>query len=109
MSDRCLGSPSFAARKPYLSMSLVVLNYKMKEDEEASNFKLTTDSGFHHRGSVLGSVSKFSGSSFFSTGMVTWEHPWGNKTYSVEVKARVKRSKNMQNTKKTISKRDTGI
>jgi len=44
-------------------MIMAVLGQKMKRDEEASSFKLTTDYGLQHRGSVVGSASKFSGSS----------------------------------------------
>jgi len=42
----------------------------MKEDEDATGCKLTTNHGLYHGGFVVGSVSTFSGS-FFSTGMVT--------------------------------------
>jgi len=79
VSDRCLGSLSLVTKKPYLGMNLTVLSHKMKEDEEASSFKLTTDYGLYHEGSVVGSVSKFSSSSFFPKRMVTWQHPWESK------------------------------
>ena len=69
----------------------------MKVGEKGSSFKLTMDRGLHHGGFMLGSVSKFCRSSFFSIGMMTWGHPWVN-TYLIGVKARVKRSKNMQTT-----------
>jgi len=36
----------------------------MKEDEEASSFKLTTDRDVHHGVSVVAFVSKFPGSYF---------------------------------------------
>ena len=74
MSDRCLGSHSFVDEKPYLSMNLVVLSHKMKENKEISSFKLTTDHGLHLTVFVVGSVSKFSGYFFFYKGMVTWGH-----------------------------------
>jgi len=72
---RCFGfslfSPRFSSKEPYLFINSAILNHKTKEDEEASSFKLTTDQGLHVGGSVVASVSPFSGSSFFSTGMVT--------------------------------------
>ena len=43
MSDRCLGSLFYATKKSYLSMNSAAFNYKMKEAEEASGFKLTTE------------------------------------------------------------------
>ena len=82
VSVRCLGflySPRTVVEKAYLSMNSAILSHKMKEDEEAGNFKLTTDRGLHHGGSMVASVLAFSSSSFFSTGMVTWGHPWGVK------------------------------
>jgi len=72
----------------------------MKEDEEASSFKLTTDCDPHHGAPVVGSVSKFFGSSSFSMGMVTWGHPCRVKTNLIGVKARTKRSKTPQITEK---------
>jgi len=68
-------------KKPYLSMNSAVISQKMKEDEEASSFKLTMDHGLYQRVPMVGSVSTFPGSSFFSTSMVTWGHLWGVKTY----------------------------
>ena len=61
-SDRFTGRLSSTVEKPFLSMNSSVLNYKIKEDKEASSFKLTPDHGLHHF--VVTSVSKFSGSSF---------------------------------------------
>ena len=43
MSDRFLGSSSFVARKPYLSMNSTTFSHKMKEAKKASSFKLTTE------------------------------------------------------------------
>jgi len=71
VSVRFLGSLCFAATKPYLSLNSILLSYKMREDEEASSFKLTMDRGLYHGGYVVGSISKFSGSSFFSMSMMT--------------------------------------
>jgi len=100
MSYRCLGSLPSVARKPFLSVNSSILSYRMKAEEEASSFKLMTDHGLHHRASMVAFVSKFSGSSFFSMGMVTWGHPWGVKSYSIGIKARVKRSRNLQKIEK---------
>jgi len=66
----------------------------MKQNEEASSFKLMTDCGLHYGAFMVTSVSKFSCPSFFSMGMVPWGHPWEVKTYSIGVKAREERSKN---------------
>ena len=80
MSVRCFGflcalfftaKKKIKERKPYLSMNSAILSHKMKDDEQVSNFKLTADCGLHHGGFVMASVSTFSGSSFFSTSMVT--------------------------------------
>jgi len=71
MSNRCLLSPSFAAEKPFLGTNLGILSHKMKEDKEASSVKLTIDRGLHHAVYMVAYVSIFSGSSFFSMGMVT--------------------------------------
>lgn len=100
MSHRCLGSLPSVARKSFLSMNSGILSHKMKAEKEASSFKLITDRGLHHGVPVVVSVLKFSGSSFFSMGMVTCGHPWGVKSYSIGIKARVKRSRNLQKTKK---------
>ena len=100
VSDKYLGYPSFSVKKPYLSMNSAILSHKIKEDKKASGFKLSIDRGLHDGGSVVGSASKFFGSSFFSMDMVTWGHPRGVKTYLIRVKARAKMSRNLQNTEK---------
>jgi len=41
VSVGCLSSLSFVAQKPYLSMNSAILSHKIKEDKEASSFKLT--------------------------------------------------------------------
>jgi len=87
-------------KEPYLCINSAILSRKMKEDEEASNFRLSADRDLHQEGSVITSVLAFSNSFFFSMSMVTSGHLWGVKTHSVGVKVRAKRSKNLQNTGK---------
>jgi len=64
MSDKCLGSLSSTAEKPFSRTNSGVLGHRMKEDEGSRSFKLTTNCGLHHGVSMVASVSKFSGFSF---------------------------------------------
>jgi len=77
----------------------------MKEDKEASSFRLTTDCDLHQGGSVVTFVLRF----FF----LLHEHGdlWasvGVKAHSIGVKIGAKKSRSCKTQKRTITKRKMG-